>query len=69
MELEDLVGPRDVAQRLAARVRSLGADALIAPSAADPDAWNLVIWPRAFDRVRAGRPRTMHPEPPPGAGR
>jgi RES domain-containing protein len=66
VQLETLVGPREAAQRLGARARSLGADALIAPSAADPDAWNLVVWPRAFDRVRAGRPRTTHPEPPVG---
>lgn len=69
VDLGDLVGPRDAAQRLGARVRSLGSDGLIAPSAADPDAWNLVVWPQAFGRVRAGRPRTMHPQPPaPRAG-
>jgi RES domain-containing protein len=66
VELDALVGPRDVAQRLGARIRALGADGLIAPSAANPNAWNLVVWPQAFDRVRAGRPRTMHPEPPTG---
>lgn len=64
--LDALTGPRDVAQRLGDRMRALGADGLIAPSAADPDAWNLVVWPQGFDRLRAGRPRTMRPEPPAG---
>jgi len=59
-----LTGPRSRAHGLAARARELGADGLIVPSAAHGDAWNLVVFPSGFDRVRIAGSRVMHPRPP-----
>jgi hypothetical protein len=59
-----LTGPRSRAQGLAATARKLGADGLVVPSAAIGDAWNLVVFPSGFDRVRVAGSRAMHPRPP-----
>ncbi|HEX5039866.1 MAG TPA: RES family NAD+ phosphorylase [Candidatus Limnocylindria bacterium] len=59
-----LTGPRSRAHGLAARARELGAEALIVPSAARADAWNLVVFPSGFGRLRAAGSRAMHPRPP-----
>lgn len=64
VDLEDLTGARVRPQALAARVRDLGADGLIVPSAARPEHWNLVVFPSGFDRVRPIRSRVGHPAPP-----
>lgn len=60
----DLVGPRGAAQALATRARALGAQGLVAPSAADPERWNLVVLPEGFGHVTVGRSRVVHPSPP-----
>jgi hypothetical protein len=59
-----LTGPRSRAHRLAAKAREIGADGLIVPSAARTDAWNLVVFPSGFDRLRVAGSRAMHPRPP-----
>ena len=59
-----LTGPRSRAHGLAALARDLGADGLIVPSAARKDAWNLVVFPSGFDRLRIAGSRVMHPRPP-----
>ena len=59
-----LTGPRSRAQGLAARARELGADGLIVPSAARDGAWNLVVFPPGFDRLRVAGSRGMRPRPP-----
>jgi RES domain-containing protein len=59
-----LTGVRSKAHGLAARARELGADGLIVPSAARTGAWNLVVFPSGFDRVRVAGSRAMHPRPP-----
>ena len=62
-----LTGPRSRAHSLAARASKLGADGLIVPSAARDGAWNLVVFPSGFDRLRIGGSRAMHPRPPEGS--
>jgi RES domain-containing protein len=52
------------AHGLAARARELGADGLIVPSAARNGAWNLVIFPSGFDRLRVAGSTAMRPRPP-----
>jgi len=59
-----LTGMRARAHGLASRARALGADGLIVPSAARAGAWNLVVFPSGFDRVRVAGSRAMHPRPP-----
>lgn len=59
-----LTGPRSRAHGLASRARELGADGLVVPSAARPGAWNLVVFPSGFDRIRVAGSRAMHPRPP-----
>lgn len=62
--IEQLTGPRSTAQAVAVRARELGALGMIVPSAAQAGAWNLVVFPAGFDRLRVGRGRVMHPRPP-----
>ncbi len=62
--LAALTGDWDVTQALADRLRRLGAEGAIVPSAARPGHWNLVVFPAGFARLRVGRGRTMHPRPP-----
>jgi RES domain-containing protein len=64
VDLDDLTGPRERAQAFAERVRDLGAEGMVVPSAAWPEHWNLVVFPGGFDRVRASRSRVLHPAPP-----
>lgn len=54
----------DATQALADRLRALGAEGAVVPSAARPGHWNLVVFPAGFARLRVGRGRTMHPRPP-----
>ena len=69
VRLEDLTGPRARAHGLAARARKLGAQGMIVPSAARDGAWNLVVFPSGFDRLRTTGSRVMHPRPPAAAVR
>ena len=62
--LEELTGPRARAHGLARRARALGADGMVVPSAARPGAWNLVVFPAGFGRLRVDGSRAMHPRPP-----
>jgi hypothetical protein len=64
VELEQLTGARARAHGLARRARDLGADGMIVPSAALPGAWNLVVFPAGFGRVRATGSRAVRPRPP-----
>jgi RES domain-containing protein len=64
VDLDAITGPRAAAQGLAARVRELGADGLILPSAAHADHWNLVVFPTAFPKVRVIGSTTTRPRPP-----
>lgn len=64
IDLDDLTGPRARAQAVAARVRDLGAEGLVVPSAAWPGHWNLVVFPAGFGRVRPVRSRVVNPAPP-----
>jgi RES domain-containing protein len=59
-----LTGARSRAHGLAARARELGADGLVVPSAARDGAWNLVVFPSGFGRLRVAGSRAMHPRPP-----
>jgi hypothetical protein len=59
-----LTGPRSRAHGLAARARELGADGLIVPSAQRKDAWNLVVFPSGFNRLRVAGSRATRPSPP-----
>jgi RES domain-containing protein len=64
VDLSDLTRARAGAQALTPRARALGAQGLVVPSAARPDAWNLVVLPGGFARVTVRRGRTLHPRPP-----
>ena len=59
-----LTGPRTRAHGLAAKARKLGADGMVVPSAARAGAWNLVVFPSGFGRLRVAGSRAMHPRPP-----
>ena len=59
-----LVGPRSRAHGLVGKARELGADGLIVPSVASAGAWNLVVFPSGFERLRIAGSRVMHPRPP-----
>lgn len=59
-----LTGPRSRAHGLAAKARRLGADGMVVPSAARDEAWNLVVFPSGFGRLRTSGSRAMHPRPP-----
>ena len=61
VELADLTGARWKAQGLAARARRRGAHGLVVPSAAHDGAWNLVVFPSGFDRVRVSGSSAVHP--------
>jgi RES domain-containing protein len=50
-------GPNRAARRVARTAAELGVDGAIVPSAAADGGWNLVVLPRAFDRVRMRRRR------------
>lgn len=62
--LESLSGPRSRAYGLARRARALGASGMIVPSAAQDGAWNLVVFPPGFARLRVSGSRAMNPRPP-----
>jgi RES domain-containing protein len=49
--------PNRDARRVARLAAELGADGLIVPSAANEQGWNLVVLPRAFEKVRMRRRR------------
>lgn len=66
VELSDLTGPRQRAQPVAERAQAAGAAGLIAPSAARPGQWSLVVFPAGFERLSVARSRVMHPAPPTG---
>ncbi|HEX5579037.1 MAG TPA: RES domain-containing protein, partial [Candidatus Limnocylindria bacterium] len=59
--------PNRDARRVAAAAAELGVDGVIVPSAATEGGWNLVVLPRAFDRVRMRRRRRGTPAIPPGS--
>jgi RES domain-containing protein len=59
-----LTGARSRAHGLARIARERGADGLIVPSAARDDAWNLVVFPSGFERLRVAGSRTTTPRPP-----
>jgi RES domain-containing protein len=59
-----LTGPRSRAHGLSRRARGLGAAGMVVPSAARAGGWNLVVFPEAFDRVRATGSRVTQPRPP-----
>jgi hypothetical protein len=59
-----LTGPRSRATGFAERARRLGAEGLVVPSAARGGAWNLVVFPSGFDRLRVAGSRATHPRPP-----
>jgi hypothetical protein len=52
--------------RVAREARRLGADGIVVPSAARPDAWNIDIWPPSFERLRLVSRRRRTPRPPVG---
>lgn len=62
--LDQLTGPRASAHGVAATARELGASGMIVPAAARPEAWNLVVFPEGFDRLRTAGSRAMSPRPP-----
>jgi hypothetical protein len=64
VSVESLTGARARAHGLAARARRLGALGMIVPSAARAGAWNVVVFPDGFDRIRPYGSRVMHPAPP-----
>lgn len=64
IDLDALTGPRRAAQELGARARALGAEGMVAPSAARHGHWNLVVFPAGLGRVTASGSRAMNPRPP-----
>ena len=60
----DLVGPREHPQRLAARARRIGAAGIVAPSAAQPGGFALVVFPAGFGALRVSGSDAAHPDPP-----
>lgn len=64
VELSDLTAARERAQPLADLARRAGANGIVAPSAARPDHWSLVVFPAGFDRLSVARSQVMHPAPP-----
>jgi RES domain-containing protein len=64
ISLAALTGGRARAHGLARRARTLGAEGMIVPSAARDGAWNLVVFPGGFARVRVDGSRAMNPRPP-----
>ncbi len=62
--LDQLTGPRARAHGLAAVARKLGAEGMVVPSAAREGAWNLVVFPPGFERLRSAGSRTTNPRPP-----
>jgi hypothetical protein len=64
VSLAQLTGARSRAHGMAKKARDLGADGLVVPSAARDGAWNLVVFPSGFDRMRVAGSRAMHPRPP-----
>ena len=63
LSLESLTGPRPRAHGLARRARELGAAGMVVPSAARDGAWNLVVFPPGFARLRVAGSRAMNPRP------
>ncbi len=64
ISLAALTGARSRAHALGSRARSLGAMGMVVPSAAHDGAWNLVVFPSGFGRLRATGSRATHPRPP-----
>jgi RES domain-containing protein len=70
VSIEELVGdwsmaaPNEACLRVARRAVAAGAQAVIAPSAARPGGWTIVILPSAFGGLRRRSRRTTTPAPP-----
>jgi RES domain-containing protein len=64
VELAELTGPRRAAQALATRALALGAEGIVAPSAAHEGHWNLVVFPSGFARLRVAGSTATRPRPP-----
>lgn len=64
VELAELTGPRDRAQALATRALALGAEGIVAPSAAHEGHWNLVVFASAFAKLRVAGSSATRPKPP-----
>ncbi len=64
VELAELTGPRAGAQSLATRALAIGAEGIVAPSAAHEGHWNLVVFPSAFARLRVAGSTATRPKPP-----
>ena len=64
VSLDTLTGPRSRAHGLARRARTLGAEGMLVPSAARDGAWNLVVFPEGFGRLRITGSRATNPRPP-----
>ena len=64
VELAELTGPRGGAQALATRARALGAEGVVAPSAAHDGHWNLVVFPSGFGKLRVAGSSATRPKPP-----
>lgn len=64
IELAELTGPRGGPQALATRALALGAEGIVAPSAAHEGHWNLVVFPSAFAKLRVAGSTATRPKPP-----
>ena len=64
VDLAELTGPRGRAQALAPRALALGAEGIVAPSAAHEGHWNLVVFPSAFTKLRVAGSSATRPKPP-----
>jgi RES domain-containing protein len=62
--LDELADGWAASQELGARLLAAGAEGVVAPSAARPGSWNLVVFPPGFRRLSVRGGRTMHPAPP-----